>query len=134
MTKKVFAIDTKPGIQRDGTFLDKVSYSDGEWVRFQRGRPRKMGGYREMTNFLSGYSRGIFIETSDGYNSIYNGYNNGLQRFVCDNNGIGAGISEYAFGGPALTLGTLVEVLYIPTALIRQCLLLVEVDLERLQQ
>jgi len=108
MTKKVFALDTKPGIQRDGTILDRVSYSDGEWVRFQRGRPRKMGGYREMTNFLSGYSRGIFVETLDGYNSIYNGYNNGLQRFVCDNNGIGAGIFEYAFGGPALTLNTLV--------------------------
>ena len=50
MTKKVFALDTKPGIQRDGTTLDRDFYQDGEWVRFQRGRPRKIGGYREMTS------------------------------------------------------------------------------------
>jgi hypothetical protein len=108
MTKKIFSLDTKAGIQRDGTVLDRQFYNDGQWVRFQRGRPRKVGGYREMTNFLSGYSRGIFIETSNNYNSIFNGYNNGLQRFVCDNNGIGAGITEYVFGGPILTLNILV--------------------------
>lgn len=109
MTKKVFTIDTKPGIQRDGTVLDATCYNDGEWVRFQRGRPRKIGGYREMTNFINGYSRGIYIETSNGYNNIYNGYNNGMQRFVCDNNGIGAGITEYDLtAAPILTLGTLV--------------------------
>ena len=108
MTKKIFSLDTKAGIQRDGTVLDRQFYNDGQWVRFQRGRPRKVGGYREMTNFLTGYSRGIFIETANNYNSIFNGYNNGLQRFICDNNGIGAGISEYVFGGPILTLNILV--------------------------
>jgi hypothetical protein len=108
MTKKVFALDTKPGIQRDGTVFDHNFYADGEWVRFQRGRPRKILGYREMTNFINGYSRGIFVESADGFNSVYNGYNNGLQRFVCDNDGIGAGIVDYTFGGPVLTVGTLV--------------------------
>jgi len=108
MTKKVFALDTKAGIQRDGTVFDQNFYTDGEWVRFQRGRPRKILGYREMTNFLAGYSRGIFVESANGFNSVYNGYNNGLQRFVCDNDGIGAGIVDYTFGGPVLTVGTLV--------------------------
>ena len=36
MTQKVFSIDTLPGVQRDGTFLDKNYYTDGKWVRFQR--------------------------------------------------------------------------------------------------
>jgi hypothetical protein len=109
MTKKVFALDTKSGIQRDGTILDKLYYQDGEWVRFQRGRPRKIGGYREMTNQMIGLSRGIFVESEDGYNRIFNGYNNGLERFECDNDGIGAGITEYDMnGGPILTTGTLV--------------------------
>ena len=49
MTAKVFALDTKAGIQRDGTIFDKEFYSDGQWVRFQRGRPRKMGGYSAIT-------------------------------------------------------------------------------------
>ena len=74
MTKKVFALDTKAGIQRDGTVLDKQFYNDGQWVRFQRGRPRKIGGYREMTNEFDGYSRGIYVESEDGYNRIFNGY------------------------------------------------------------
>lgn len=108
MTKKVFSLDTKAGIQRDGTVLDKQFYNDGQWVRFQRGRPRKIGGYREMTNQFDGYSRGIYVESEDGYNRIFNGYNNGLQRFVCDNNGIGSGITEYSFGGPILTTNNLV--------------------------
>jgi hypothetical protein len=108
VTEKVFSIDTKPGIQRDGTILDKLFYNDGEWVRFQRGRPRKIGGYREMTSQFDGYSRGIFVESEDGYNRIFNGYNNGLQRFICDNNGIGSGITEYRFGGPILTTSGLV--------------------------
>ena len=109
MTKKVFALDTKAGIQRDGTVLDKPYYNDGQWVRFQRGRPRKIGGYRQMTNQIDGYSRGIYVESADGYNRIYNGYANGIQRFECDNDGIGAGIVEYSMdGGPILTTGTLV--------------------------
>jgi hypothetical protein len=108
MTKKVFALDTKSGIQRDGTVLDNQCYVDGQWVRFQRGRPRKIGGYRDMTSQFDGYSRGIYVESEDGYNRIFNGYNDGLQRFVCDNNGIGSGISEYSFGGPILTTNNLV--------------------------
>lgn len=109
MTKKVFALNTQPGIQRDGTVLDREFYQDGEWVRFQRGRPRKIGGYREMTNQISGLSRGIYVESEDGLNRIFNGYKSGVERFECDNNGIGAGITEYTMtGGPILTTGTLV--------------------------
>ena len=33
MTQKVFALDTKPGVQRDGTLFDKQFYNDGRWVR-----------------------------------------------------------------------------------------------------
>lgn len=108
MTKKVVQLDTKAGIQRDGTTLDKQVYSDGVWCRFQRGRPRKMGGYREMTHELSGVSRGIFVESQDGYNEIFNGHQDGFQRFECDNSGVGAGIANYQFGGPILTVGSLV--------------------------
>lgn len=109
MGKKVFALDTKAGIQRDGTVLDRDFYLDGEWVRFQRGRPRKIGGYREMTNQIKGLSRGIYVDSLDGFNRIFNGYSDGIERFECDNDGIGAGITEYTMtGGPILTTGTLV--------------------------
>jgi hypothetical protein len=108
MTKKVFSIDTQPGVQRDGTFFDKNFYSDGRWVRFQRGRPRKIGGYRAITNNAIGYSRGIYVNSADGINQVFNGYNNGLQVINIDNNGIGGGVNEFTFTGLILTLNTLV--------------------------
>ncbi|NBQ80134.1 MAG: hypothetical protein EBT99_16280, partial [Betaproteobacteria bacterium] len=108
MTKKVFALDTKPGIQRDGTIFDKEYYTDGRWVRFQKfggefARPRKMGGYREIVDGLAGPSRGVFVVVRNLYNNIYSGYNDGLQVIPVNNNGVGGGIQDYSFGGPILT-------------------------------
>jgi hypothetical protein len=102
MTKKVFALDTKPGIQRDGTLFDKEFYVDGQWVRFQRGRPRKIGGYRQITDTLAGPSRGIFVVPRSNFSNVYSGYSDGLQVLPISNNGIGSGIVDIKFGG-ALT-------------------------------
>ena len=95
MTKKVFSIDTLPGVQRDGTFLDKNYYTDGKWVRFQRGRPRKVGGFREITGGLAGPSRGIFVNPQASFNNVFNGYSDGLQKLPIDNNGNGSGIVDF---------------------------------------
>ena len=95
MTAKVFAIDTSSGIQRDGTTFDKAFYTDGEWVRFQRGRPRKIGGYRVISGQMTGPSRGIWVNPQDAFTAIFSGYNDGLQRLTIDNNGVGAGISNF---------------------------------------
>jgi hypothetical protein len=96
MTKKVFALDTKPGVQRDGTVFDKQFYNDGRWVRFQRGRPRKMLGYRQITPNLAGPSRGIYVNVQDNFNFVFNGYSDGLQVIPIDNNGIGSGVSNFS--------------------------------------
>ena len=95
MTDKVFALDTKPGIQRDGTLFDKQSYSDGRWVRFQRARPRKMGGFRLFTQFLAGPSRGMYVDPRDGYSNVYNGFNSGLQVLPITTTGSGTGITDF---------------------------------------
>ena len=95
MTKKVFALDTKSGIQRDGTVFDKQFYNDGRWVRFQRGRPRKMLGYRQITANMAGPSRGIYVNVQDNFNLVFNGYSDGLQVIPIDNNGVGSGISNF---------------------------------------
>jgi len=96
MTQKVFALDTKPGVQRDGTIFDKQFYNDGRWMRFQRGRPRKMGGYRVISDQMTGPSRGIWVNAQNSFNYIFSGYNNGLQVLTIDNNGVGAGIGNFA--------------------------------------
>lgn len=95
MTKKVFSLDTQPGVQRDGTLFDKNFYTDGRWVRFQRGRPRKIGGYRMLSDQLTGPSRGIWSNATNGINQIFSGYSGGLQELVIDNNGNGQGIQNF---------------------------------------
>ena len=94
MTQKVFALDTKPGIQRDGTIFDKEFYNDGRWVRFQRGRPRKIAGYREIVNDMAGPSRGIYVIPENNFNNVYNGYSDGLQLIPINNVGIGSGVTD----------------------------------------
>ena len=108
MTKKVLTIDTLAGIQRDGTVFDLNFYTSGEWVRLQRGRPRKIGGYRSITNDVFGYSRGIYVNSVDGINQVFNGYNNGLEVININNDGVGAGVNEFTFTGLILTTNTLV--------------------------
>jgi len=95
MVAKVFTLDTKPGIQRDGTVFDMNFYTDGLWVRFQRNRPRKIGGYRVISDQLTGPSRGIWINAQNAFTSIFSGYNNGLQVLTIDNNGVGAGVGNF---------------------------------------
>lgn len=107
MTKKVFALDTKSGIQRDGTILDKTFYNDGRWVRFQRGRPRKVGGYRQISQNFDGPSRGIFLNPIGNNTQVFNGYSNGLQNLQINPNGIGAGSTELSFIGDIVALGNL---------------------------
>ena len=95
MTAKVFALDTKPGVQRDGTVFDKEFYNSGRWVRFQRGRPRKIGGYRQITDSLAGPSRGVYLVPQSAFNNLYSGYNNGLQVIPITNDGLGSGIQDF---------------------------------------
>jgi len=95
MTQKVFALDTQSGVQRDGTLFDKQFYNDGRWVRFQRGRPRKIGGYRVISSQLLGPSRGIWVNAQNAFTTIFSGYSNGLQSLTIDQNGVGAGIADF---------------------------------------
>ena len=103
MTEKVFALDTKPGIQRDGTVFAKDFYNDGLWVRFQRGLPRKIGGYQEISNQMTGPSRGMWVNPTNNFTSVFSGYNNGLEVLVIDQNGVGSGINEFSFAAGSFT-------------------------------
>lgn len=95
MTSKVFALDTLAGIQRDGTTFDKQYYTDGVWCRFQRGRPRKIGGYRAIVNNLAGPSRGLYVNPQQAFNNVFNGYSDGLQVLPISNVGIGSGLLDF---------------------------------------
>lgn len=61
MTNRASILTVQPGISRDGTDFSKRSWIDGQWVRFQRGLPRKMGGYVQLDNTLTNIPRKIYV-------------------------------------------------------------------------
>lgn len=98
MTAKVAVLQVKPGIQRDGTQFMSASYVDGQWVRFQNGLPRKIGGYNSMFLNASGISRGMIMQSNNGSNYVISGYSNGLEQWVTANYaGVGTGPLAYTF-------------------------------------
>ena len=100
MTAKVVALQIKPGIQRDGTVFNAPTYVDGQWVRFQNGLPRKMGGYRGIFLNASGISRGMTMSSTNGLNYVISGTNDKLQQWVTDNDdGIGSGPVDFTMTG-----------------------------------
>jgi hypothetical protein len=96
MTAKVVSMEIPAGIQRDGTVFDSPCYVDGKWVRFQRGRPRKIGGYDGIFLNAAGISRGMAMTAVNGFNYVVSGYNNGLQQWITDTDGgVGSGPYNY---------------------------------------
>ena len=92
MTAKVITLNVQPGIQRDGTQFDSIKYVDGLWVRFQRGRPRKIGGYNGLFQNATGISRGMIMQSVNGINYVYSGQSDGVYVWQTNNtNGVGSG-------------------------------------------
>lgn len=94
MTSPPFPLDFQPGIQRDGTKLDGSSYLDGLWCRWRLGRPRKMGGYRRITDGLNGIPRRIHCFYTNGQIIAHVGTVSGIQQVIFDRNGILISIAD----------------------------------------
>ena len=105
MTAKVVVLQCGAGIQRDGTDFASVSYLDGKWVRFQYGRPRKIGGYSGVFLNASGISRGMIMSADNGLNYVISGYSEGVERWTTDSdNGVGFGPTSINVVGTILTV------------------------------
>ena len=88
----VYTLGVKPGIKRDGTVFESQEFSDGEWCRFQRGVPRKMGGYRELFATFTGIPRGMISNSFNGVNYVFVGNQYGLEVFTTGTTfGVGSG-------------------------------------------
>jgi hypothetical protein len=84
MAEQIVQIRSAPGIKRDGTKFEGDQYVDGQWVRFQRGLPRKIGGYRSINKFLRGLPRTLAEYTQDLLTYVHAGSANRLERFFID--------------------------------------------------
>lgn len=69
--RTIYQVTSLPGFSRDGTVLDRSSFIDGEWVRFQRGRPRKVGGYKEISSNITDIIRGSFVYSQGKLEYLY---------------------------------------------------------------
>lgn len=88
--KKLYQITSLPGIKRDGTNLDGDHYMDGQWVRFNRGRPKKMGGYQEAQASIFGPIRGLLVWSRGLFNALICASSSAITQSNIDQNG-GAG-------------------------------------------
>ncbi len=80
-------IRSEPGIKRDGTRFEGKNYVDGQWVRWQRGLPRKIGGYRQFTRYIAGIVRQFYTQAADNFVYTHVGHGEGIQRFTLDVDG-----------------------------------------------
>jgi hypothetical protein len=101
-TKKVAVLQVAPGIQRDGTVFASPSYVDGQWMRFQYSRPRKIGGYSGAFLNAPSISRGLILQSQDGLTYVVSGFSNQLNQWVIANDqAIGTGPAVIAILGSA---------------------------------
>lgn len=87
-------IRSQPGIKRDGTKFEGDFYVDGQWVRWQRGLPRKIGGYRVINRYLSEISRGVKTYTENNYTYFHSGSAGLVERFRINGSGVSSLISN----------------------------------------
>jgi hypothetical protein len=87
MPESTIILRSEPGIKRDGTKFDGNFYTDGQWVRWQRGLPRKMGGYRSTQKYLTEISRGFSTFTQMNFVYCHSGSSSTLERFTIDSTG-----------------------------------------------
>ena len=94
MPDTTIILRSDPGIKRDGTKFEGNNYVDGQWVRWQRGLPRKMGGYRVTQKYLSEVSRGFTNFTQMGKVYCHSGGESKLERFTIDNTANSSAITD----------------------------------------
>ena len=89
MAEAPILLASQPGIKRDGTKFEGDFYVDGRWCRFQRGKPRKMGGYVEVTDQVPEVARGMDSFSSQNIQFIHIGHPLSLGQYQVSNGTLG---------------------------------------------
>lgn len=98
---QLFPITCQAGIKKDGTQLSGNYYIDGQWLRFQRGLPRKMGGYQQINTYPL-VQRGSFVVPNVPNFDVYSGDSTHIHYQKIDqfNNPIGGIVDRTPVGFP----------------------------------
>jgi hypothetical protein len=91
----IWPLRVMPGIKRDGTVFEGSYWTSGEWVRFQRGVPRSIGGYQQVATGYHGPSRGVNQFAQAGIIHFHSGSANLLETTDVDPSGAAtAGVTD----------------------------------------
>src|SRR5580658_3253974 len=101
MPTQLIRLKAQPGVQRDGTMLDSKAYVNAQWCRWQRGLPRKMGGYKVTEPYLSAISRALITQAQSGFRYTTSGHQSGTDQFTIDNFGVSSTVNQPVY--PATT-------------------------------
>ena len=79
---RIYSLAIPAGIKRDGTVFQADQYTDGVWCRFQRGDPKKIGGFATLFTSFNGIYRGMVNIPYNGVNYVFAGTANNLDVFT----------------------------------------------------
>lgn len=81
-----------PGVRRDGTSTDSDYYSEAQWCRFIKSKPRKMGGFQEISPNFSGPIYNGFLWSRQFTNLCCAFSTSGVEICTTDQNGVGSDV------------------------------------------
>ena len=122
MTSSPFVLDFAPGVQRDGTQFDSNSFLDALWCRWRLGKPRKMGGFKEITDRLAGVPRRIHCFYTGGNIIAHIGTVAGIQQVIFNSNGTLVSIADRtpATFGAGVNVGFTMDAIFDTTSAVVQ--------------
>ena len=85
MPEQPVLIVSKSGVKRDGSRFEGGYYLDVQWCRFQRGRPKKIGGYQQVTDTVPEITRGMTSFSRDDTQYLHLGHPNTLGQYLVSN-------------------------------------------------
>lgn len=91
MSNQTTRLTTQAGVKRDGTRLDSNFFAEAVWSRFVLGRPRKIGGYRNITTF-TGPIKKVHTFKKGTENLIHCCSASTIEAVLVDSEGNGAGV------------------------------------------
>lgn len=80
MASNLVLLTFRPGIQRDGVAFQGDYCTDGQWVRFQRGKPKKIGGMKAASDAT--------INNKIATDMLLLPYNNQIYSYIAHTTGI----------------------------------------------
>lgn len=92
MAAKIYPLIMQAGIQRDGTNLSSNYCIDGDWCRFYKSLPKKMGGYVQIIGGLPNIVRGMEMINDSPNFRLYYGDQNSLHYVLMNSAGLQLGI------------------------------------------